>query len=91
MLDNGTATLVVGLASALIGSLGTKYFDLRVSSKKMKLDYASQIRSEQRAELISLRFDYQALEKQNDKWREKYFEAVEENLELKKQLEIEPE
>ena len=36
MLDNGTATLVVGLASALIGSLGTKYFDLRVSSKKMK-------------------------------------------------------
>ena len=57
----------------------------------MKLDYASQIRSEQRAELISLRFDYQALEKQNDKWREKYFESVEETLELKKQLEIEPE
>jgi hypothetical protein len=91
MLDNGSATLFVGLASAIIGSLGTKIFDVRVSKKKMSLDYASQIRSEQRAELLSLRLDYQVLEKQSDKWREKYFQTLEENIELKKQLDIDDE
>jgi hypothetical protein len=91
MLDTGTATLFVGLGSAIIGSLGTKFFDVKLSRKKMQVDYASQIRSEQRAELLSLRFDYQALERQADKWREKYFEVVEENIELKKELGIDDE
>ena len=72
-------TAVVGLAAAVIGTIGGKFFDNYMQKRKMGQDLASQIRSEQRAEVLTLRSDLDDTEEKLDEWKEKYFELKEEN------------
>lgn len=78
----GTAeiTALVGLCAAIIGTIGGKFFDNYMQKRKMKIDYGSQIRSEQRAEIMNLRSELDDTEEKVDEWRDRYFELKEENV-----------
>lgn len=71
---------IVGITSALIGTVGGKLFDNYMQRKKLTVDVSSQIRSEQQAEIFDLREELSATESKLDQWREKFFELKSENI-----------
>ena len=78
-LGSTELTALVGLAAAVTGTIGGKFLDNYMQKRKMGMDLASQIRSEQRAEVLTLRSELGDAEEQLDEWKEKYFELKEEN------------
>jgi predicted nuclease with TOPRIM domain len=71
---------IVGVVGAIVGGVGGKAFDNYMEKRKMGMDLASQIRSEQRAEVLTLRSELDDTEENLDEWREKYYELKEENV-----------
>jgi len=71
---------LVGVIGAIVGGVGGKAFDNYMDKRKMGMDLASQIRSEQRAEVLTLRSELDNTEEDLDEWREKYYEIKEENV-----------
>lgn len=78
-MDAAMITALVGLFGAVIGTLGTKMVDVYMTKKVRTQDLASQIRSEQRAEVLTLRSELDDTEEQLDEWKDKYYELKQEN------------
>ena len=85
-MDNATVALIVGLAGTVIGSLGTKAIDSANTRRKTNIDYAAQIRSEQRSELMNLRSINIQLGAEIEDIREKYFSALQKNVDLESKI-----
>ena len=79
-MDPAVLTAIVGVIAAIIGTVGGKVFDNYMQKRKMAMDYGSQIRSEQRAEIMSLRSELEDTEEKVDDWRDRYFELKEQNV-----------
>jgi hypothetical protein len=85
-VDSGTVALIVGLSSAVIGGLGTKLVDSANSKRKLNQDFASQIRAEQRAEVLTLRQLNKDLNSEIQDVREKYFNALQTKVDLESKI-----
>ena len=78
-MDTATIAAIVGVVGAIVGTLGTKIVDIFITKKTRTQDLASQIRSEQRAEILTLRSELDSTEEDLDDWKTKYIELKEEN------------
>lgn len=63
----------IAFLGAAFGGAGLKLTEAWLGRNKVKLDDATIIRSEQRQEILDLRAENDALEKDRDSWREKYY------------------
>ena len=81
MADGTEAWLA--LIGATFGGAGLKFIEYWLSKDKTKVDEATQIRTELRAELTGLRVQVDNLEKQVTEWRDKYYEVVQELIDEK--------
>ena len=75
------------LVSALFGGAGVKFLDTFVSKRSVEFSEAAKIREELRLEVDTLRNESIAKRAETDGWRTKYWEQVEENLQLKSEIE----
>ena len=85
-MDSGTVALVVGLAGTIIGGLGTKAIDSVNTRRKTNIDFASQIRSEQRSELMNLRSVNTQLGAEIEDLREKYYATLQRTVDLESKI-----
>lgn len=79
--DNAT------LLSALFGGAGVKLLDKLLSKRGDAFGEAMKIREELRAEIDTLRAEINTKRTEADSWRSKYWEQIEENIQLKSELE----
>jgi peptidoglycan hydrolase CwlO-like protein len=79
--DNAT------LLSALFGGAGVKLLDKLLSKRGDAFSEATKIREELRSEIDTLRAEISARRTESDSWRGKYWEQVEENIQLKSEME----
>lgn len=85
-MDNATVALVVGIVGTVVGSFGTKAIETINSRRKTNLDYAAQIRSEQRSELMNLRSINAQLGAEIEDVREKYYSSLQKNVDLESKI-----
>lgn len=85
-MDSGTVALIVGLVSAVVGSLGTKILDTSTTKKKINIELANQIRSEQRSELLNLRVLNAEINSEIEDLREKYYKVLQHNVDLESKI-----
>ena len=85
-LDPGTVAIITGLGTAVIASLGTKLVDSYNGRRKLNIDFANQIRAEQRAEVLSLRAESDTMREQLTEISEKYYAALQMHVELQSQI-----
>lgn len=74
--------------AAIFGGVGVKIFEKLMSKRSEQFMEASRIREELRIEITSLREELEEWKKEADEWRTKYYERVEENLQIKGELEM---
>jgi len=79
--DNAT------LLSALFGGAGVKLLDKLLSKRGDAFGEAAKIREELRQEIDSLRAEINTKRTEADAWRTKYWEQIEENIQLKSEVE----
>lgn len=72
---------VIALVGTLCGGVGLKLLEWWLGRSKVKIDEATMIREEQRTELKALREEVRILEAEVDKWRLKYYDLREKQLE----------
>lgn len=76
----------VSLISAAMGVLGNKVFDTATSRRALAQQLALQIRTEQRADLLTAKQETDKTEQELDEYKEKYYALLEENINLRAQL-----
>lgn len=79
--DNAT------LLSALFGGAGVKLLDKLLSKRGDAFGEAVKIREELRTEIDTLRAEINTKRTEADAWRTKYWEQIEENIQLKSEIE----
>lgn len=79
--DNAT------LLSALFGGAGVKLLDKLLSKRGDAFGEATKIREELRSEIDTLRAEINTKRTEADAWRTKYWEQIEENIQLKSEIE----
>lgn len=72
--------------AALFGGIGVKIIEKLMSKRSEQFLEGTKIREELRQEITSLKKDVDASSKSSDEWREKYYQKVEENLELSQEI-----
>jgi hypothetical protein len=70
-----------------MGVLGNKFFDNVNSRRALAQQLALQIRTEQRADLLTQKQELDETEEKLDDIKHKYYELLEENIRLKGELE----
>jgi len=78
---------VLTFLGTVFAGAGLKWIEAKLKKAKDKDDTATNLRNELRAELTSLKQEMQQVEKELDEWKAKYFEAYEQLLMLRVQLE----
>ena len=86
MVDPTTATILVAIISVIGGGLGKTAIDSWNSRKKTNIEFASQIRSEQRSEIMNLRATNNDLNAEIEDIREKYYEVLQKKVDLEAQI-----
>jgi hypothetical protein len=72
-----TNQIVISIVIALIGGgAGLKFVEYIMGRGKVKVDEASQLRSEMRKEIADLRTELRVVEQELDTWKLKYFRLV---------------
>lgn len=64
---------VIALIGTIFGGVGLKVMEHFLSKGKIRIDEATQLRSELRLEIEALREEVRQLEAAVDKWREEYY------------------
>lgn len=77
---------VIALISTLFGGAGLKFIEYWLSRNKVKVDHATQIRTELRDDLESRRAEVGRLSEELDEWRERYFDIKAEYIQVKSEL-----
>lgn len=83
-------TLVVpafSLLGAMLAGVGLKIVERWLLKSKERDDTATNLRNELRAELTALKIEMQAVEKELDEWKFKYYDVIEKYIIAKAQLE----
>ena len=78
---------VLTFLGTVFAGAGLKWIEAKLKKAKDKDDTATNLRNELRAELTALKQEMQQVEKELDEWKTKYFEAYEQLLMLRVQLE----
>lgn len=78
---------VLTFLGTVFAGAGLKWIEAKLKKAKDKDDTATNLRNELRQELTSLKQEMQQVEKELDEWKTKYFEAYEQLLMLRVQLE----
>jgi uncharacterized protein (DUF3084 family) len=78
---------VLTCIGTIFAGAGLKWIEAKLKKAKDKDDTATNLRNELRAELTALKQEMQQVEKELDEWKTKYFEAYEQLLMLRVQLE----
>ena len=78
---------VLTCIGTIFAGAGLKWIEGKLKAAKDKDDTATNLRNELRAELTALKTEMQNVEKELDEWKTKYFEAYEQLLMLRVQLE----
>jgi peptidoglycan hydrolase CwlO-like protein len=86
-MEPAVIAAMVGVLGAIVGTLGAKIVDFFMNKRNREQDLATQMRSEQREEIITLRSELDDTEDQLDDWKIKYFELKEENVSQQAMLE----
>lgn len=79
---------LVALVGTIMGGVGLKLTEAWLNKNRVKVDDASQIRSELRLSITDLREDNKQLEDKLDEWRERYYEAYERIVQLETAMKI---
>ena len=85
---SGAQTLIVSAISALIAGLGVKLVTLFIDRGSVKIDEATQIRSELRDRSKNLGEQLNTVTENRDYWKERYYQLLSDHEEVKLELEI---
>lgn len=77
----------VSLISAGLGIVGNKAFDTMNSKRSLTQQLTVQTLTGQRADLLTTKQELEDTEKELDEFKTKYYEVLEENINLKAELE----
>jgi peptidoglycan hydrolase CwlO-like protein len=86
-MEPAVIAAMVGVFGAIVGTLGAKIIDFFMNKRNRAQDLATQMRSEQREEIVTLRSELDNTEDQLDDWKIKFFELKEENVSQQAMLE----
>jgi uncharacterized protein (DUF3084 family) len=88
MADMGNYTIpLIALLGTIFGGAGLEFIKRWLNKAKEKDDTATALRNELRSELTGLKTEMQAVEKELDEWKAKYYDVVEKYLTIKIQYE----
>jgi chromosome segregation ATPase len=76
------------VVAALLGGMGTRFFENKIRKRSEKLNEAAIIREELRKDIDLLREDLEKYKHEADGWRIKYYEKIEENLRMQTEIEM---
>src|ERR1044072_4262498 len=76
----------LALIGAVLGGSGLKIIEYWLNRSKVREDAATQMRTELRDEIKSLREELRTVEDELDKWRGKYYELMDEFMKAKGDL-----
>ncbi|MGH0053634.1 MAG: hypothetical protein ACQ5SW_09625 [Sphaerochaetaceae bacterium] len=85
---SGAQTLIVSAISAIVAGLGVKLVTLFIDRGSVKIDEATQIRSELRDRSKSLGEQLNAVTDNRDYWKERYYQLLSDHEEVRLELEI---
>lgn len=85
-MDAGAVTIIVAIISVIGGGLGKTAIDSWNSRKRTNIDFAAQIRSEQRSEIMNLRSANNELNAEIEDIREKYYAELQKNVDLESRI-----
>lgn len=80
-------TAWIALIGTVFGGAGLKVLENILSRGQSKDDLATSLRQELRKDSTDLRVELKGLEKELDKWKERYYLLLQEYLEIKSHLE----
>lgn len=75
------------VTAALFGGIGVKVLEKMMNKKSEAFSDATQIRDELRIEIANLRKEADEWKEEADEFRGKYYESIEENIQLNQQFE----
>jgi hypothetical protein len=76
----------IALIGTVAGGIGLKITESILSRGTKKADTATAMRAELRQESVALREELRAVEKELDEWRDKYYELMQELVDVKSSL-----
>lgn len=80
-------TAWIALIGTVLGGVGLKFVEHWLSRSKVRDDTASQLRTELRTEIQGLKTELNNVESDQDKWRGKYYELMDNFIKVKSELE----
>jgi len=82
-----STAIVIALSASILSGMGTALIAARVESKKEQARRIERYQDNLKLELKDLKIHLYEIEKELDAWKEKYYAAVQQLIEVKAELE----
>jgi uncharacterized protein YlxW (UPF0749 family) len=82
-----STAIVIALSASILSGMGTALIAARVESKKEQARQIERYQDNLKMELKDLKIHLYEIEKELDAWKEKYYDAIQQLIEVKAELE----
>ena len=82
-----STAIVIALSASILSGMGTALIAARVESKKEQARQIERYQDNLKLELKDLKIHLYEIEKELDAWKEKYYDAIQQLIEVKAELE----
>ena len=82
-----STAIVIALSASILSGMGTALIAARVESKKEQARRIERYQDNLKLELKDLKIHLYEIEKELDAWKEKYYSAIQQLIEVKAELE----